>query len=594
MHFGKIAGSAIALGFGCLVLAGCVVAKKPGEEAAATPQSPLEKCEALVALKKSFLPDSSLVITSAKMNPATDVQPAPEGSRAAPTPAMPEHCEILGKLRQHKGIDGQTYAIRFRLRLPTDWNGRFFYEGSGGANGDMGHTTGRIVNAPIQALGEGFAVVSQDSGHDNKANYNADRQGTIAFGFDPQARRDYGYASYEVVANTAKALIKAYYGRMPDRSYFVGCSNGGREGMIFAQRYPEVFDGIVAASPAFALPKPALAEIWDTQAFARLAGKMGLIGKDGLPNINKTFSDKDLAIASNAITEACDALDGTKDGIIEAFEQCTTARVSPALAAKTCTGAKTDSCITEDQVETLKRIYGGVHKSDGTPLYASFPWDRGLGGKSGDSYNQGWRIWKIGTYDNKVPSINVVLGGPAMSVFTDEPKPLHDDATTYLTFELNYDLDKDSNAIYATNKTYTQSAWSVVSAQSTDLSAFKAHGGKMIVPHGASDPIFSINDTIAWWKKVNEAQGGKAADFVRVFPVPGMNHCSGGPATDEFDSLTAIMDWVEHGVAPDRIRAMAGPNTPWPGRTRPLCPYPQIAEYTGDGSIEDSSSFVCR
>ena len=594
MRLRKIAGSAIALGLGTLLLAGCVVVKKPEEKTEATPPSPLERCNALASLKGSALPDRSLVVTSAHMNPASGVQPPPQGSRSGPIPAMPEHCEILGNLRQHKGIDGQTYAIKFRLRLPTDWNGKFFYEGSGGANGDMGNTTGRIVNAPIQALGEGFAVVSQDSGHDNTENYNPDRQGTIAFGFDPQARRDYGYASYEVVADTAKALIKAYYGRMPDRSYFVGCSNGGREGMIFAQRYPEVFDGIVAAAPAFALPKPALQEVWDTQSFARLAGKEGLIGGNGLPNINKSFSDNDLAIVSDAIFEACDALDGTKDGIIEAFEQCTTDRVAPAIAAKTCTGAKTDSCVTGDQVETLKRVYGGAHKGDGTLLYASFPWDRGLGGKIGSGYYQGWRIWKIGSYDEKTPAINVVLGGPAMSVFTDEPRPLHDDATTYLTFVLNYDLEKDSNSIYATSKTYKESAWSVVSAYSTDLSAFKAHGGKMIVPQGVSDPIFSINDTIAWWKKLNKEQDGKAADFVRVFPVPGMNHCSGGPSTDEFDSLTAIMDWVENGVAPDRIRAMAGSNTPWPGRTRPLCPYPQIAQYTGDGSIEDSSSFVCR
>jgi len=598
MRIRHLAGIATVIGLGSILLTGCVIpGQKPAEKQAKATPSPVERCMALAALKGKALktlPDPSLVVTSATINPATPAKPAQPGSRTGPVPAMPEHCEVLGQLRQHKGIDGQTYAIKFRLRLPTDWNGRFFYEGSGGANGTVGLAAGRIVNAPDTALERGYAVLSQDSGHDNAVNSNPDRQGTIAFGFDPQARRDYGYASYGVSANTAKALIKLFYGRGPEHSYFVGCSNGGREGMIFAQRYPEIFDGIVAASPAFALPKPALAEVWDTQAFAQLAGKMGLIGGNGLPDINKTYSDKDLALVSQAVLQACDALDGLKDGMINAFTKCTTDQVSPALEEKICQGPKTDSCLTADQVATLKRVFNGAHKSDGTMLYANWPWDRGIGGKIGNGYYQGWRIWKIGSYDGKTPAINVVLGGPAMSVFTDTPKPLHDDPTSYLTFMLNYDMNKDSDSIYATNDTYTKSAWDVVSARSTDLSAFKAHGGKMIVPQGVSDPIFSIDDTIDWWKAVNKRQDGHARDFVRLFPVPGMNHCGGGPATDEFDSLVAIVDWVENGIAPDRIRAIAGSHTPWPGRSRPLCPYPQIAEYRGSGSIEDASNFVCR
>ncbi len=179
----------------------------------------------------------------------------------------------------------------------------------------------------------------------------------------------------------------------------------------------------------------------------------------------------------------------------------------------------------------MKRVFNGARKSDGTLLYATWPWDRGIGGKVDDSYYQGWRMWKIGSYDGRQPAINVVLGGPAMSVFTDDPKPLHDDYATYLKFLLNYDLDTQSHEIYATNQTYKESAWDVVSARSTDLSAFKAHGGKLIVPQGFSDPIFSINDTVDWWNAVNAKQNGRAADFVRVYAVPGMNHCNGGPAT---------------------------------------------------------------
>ena len=587
-----LSGKAAAIiALAAIVLASCNTAQKEAEKA---PPSPAVRCAALKSIKRSALPDPSLELTSVKINPPSEAKPADPKTRTPALPAMPEHCEVLGKLRPHKGIDGQTYAIKFRLRLPTKWNGRFFYEGSGGANGTVGLAAGRVMNTPEAAINLGYAVFSQDSGHDAVANANPDRQGSIAFGFDPQARRDYGYASYAVAANTAKALVTAFYGRPAVYSYFVGCSNGGREGMIFAQRYPDIFNGIVAGSPAFSLPKPALAEVWDTQSFAQLARKMGLVDQNGLPEINKTFSDKDLALVSQAVIDSCDMLDGAQDGMINDFAECTTTQVAPALEARVCTGAKTDTCLTEDQVDTLKRVFDGARKRDGTLLYATWPWDRGIGGEADNGYYQGWRVWKLGSYDGRQPAINIVLGGPAMSVFTDDPKPLHDDPATYLKFLLNYDLDTQPDQIYATNQTYKESAWDVVSARSTDLSAFKAHGGKMIVPQGLSDPIFSINDTVDWWNAVNAKQNGRAADFVRIYAVPGMNHCNGGPATDQFDSLSAAVDWVESGIAPDRIHAVAGPSTPWPGRTRPLCPYPQMARYRGYGSLEDASNFVCE
>jgi hypothetical protein len=131
-------------------------------------------------------------------------------------------------------------------------------------------------------------------------------------------------------------------------------------------------------------------------------------------------------------------------------------------------------------------------------------------------------------------------------------------------------------------------------ASSTDLSAFRNRGGKLVIVQGVSDPIFSIKDTLNWWNDLNQANAGKAADFVRVFAVPGMNHCAGGPATDQFDAFSALVDWVEHSAAPEQIVAKAGAAAPWPGRTRPLCPYPQQARYKGTGSIEDAANFVCK
>ena len=158
---------------------------------------------------------------------------------------------------------------------------------------------------------------------------------------------------------------------------------------------------------------------------------------------------------------------------------------------------------------------------------------------------------------------------------------------------LNFNFDTDAPKIFAESGTYAKSAWDFMMASSADLSAFKAHGGKLLVTHGVSDPVFSVNDTIAWLNEVNKANKGKAADFVRFFAVPGMNHCGGGPATDRFDAFSALVAWVEKNTAPELIIATAGAGTPWPGRTRPL-PVSAIAKYKSTGSIEDAGSFVCK
>jgi feruloyl esterase len=163
-----------------------------------------------------------------------------------------------------------------------------------------------------------------------------------------------------------------------------------------------------------------------------------------------------------------------------------------------------------------------------------------------------------------------------------------------LDFALRFDFDSDARRIYATGGNFKRSAWEDISARSPQLAQFRARGGRMIVPHGVSDPVFSLNDTLAWYREADELNRGAAAEFVRVFPVPGMAHCAGGPATDQFDAFEALVNWVERGVAPARIVAKAGPQSPWPGRTRPLCPYPQEARYIGQGSIEDAQSFRCQ
>jgi feruloyl esterase len=490
-------------------------------------------------------------------------------------------------MHQRIGADGQHYAIRFHLRLPTQWNGRFFFQGGGGSNGVVGDALGPVAaNAP-PAIVQGFAVVSQDSGHDNAANSDPAHGGAVAFGFDSQARADYGHASLKVVADAAKSVVNDYYGKAPNYSYFVGCSKGGQEGMAFAQRYPEEFNGIIAAAPGFSLPRAAVAEAWDSQSIA--AATRATKDAAAAPNrFADVFSETDLRLVRDAILSVCDADDGIEDGIVGNFAQCTDSKVRPAIEAKICPGGKTAECLSKEQVTALQRIYTGPLDSAGNALYTSWQWDAGIAGT-------GWRIWKLGSADHKIPALNLALGASSLAaVFTTPPTAVSADLPASAEFQLSFNFDRDAPKIYATDARFTRSAWNDIAARSSDLDRFRAHGGKMIVPHGVSDPVFSINDTLAWYREVDARNQGHAARFVRVFPVPGMNHCAGGPATDIFNAFAALQGWVEHGRAPEKILATANPLSPWPGRTRPLCAYPKSAHYLGKGDVENAASFVCR
>ena len=531
-----------------------------------------------------------LKIRSATLNAA--------GQAQGRGPALPAHCEIQGSLNDRTGVNGQSYAIKFHLRLPTDWNGRFFFEGGGGSNGNVGNALGNLQGQQRgNALTLGYAVVSQDSGHDNAANNDPNRSGAATFGFDPQARLDFGYNSYDVVTRAAKALIQAYYGRAPERSYYVGCSEGGREGMMMSQRFPDYFDGILACSPGFNLPKAALfGHGWDAQSFAAVAKAAGIYDRFGQPFLNKTFTDEDLDLVSQAILGACDSLDNLADGVIDNFPACTAAVVKPKLDSITCKGPKRATCLSAVQVTAIENVFAGARDSKNQPLYSDWAWDRGLGGKIGDNYNQGWRIWKIGAYDSAANNAIIVgLGSGAVSaVFTTPPTEVAASGAAPLAYLLGIDFVRDAPKLTAETPVYTKAVLDFMNASSTDLSGFRKHNSKLVIVQGVSDPVFSINDTIRWWNEVNRINSSSAADFVRLFAVPGMNHCSGGPATDQFDAFTALVNWVEKSAAPDRIVATAGAATPWPGRTRPLCSYPKQAHYKGSGSIEDAANFACQ
>lgn len=518
-------------------------------------------------LKQAPIPNTT--ITLAQANPASTNPPAPA------------HCEIVGKINERVGQDGKPYAIGFRLRLPVDWNGRFFFQGGGGLDGAIGNALGAIgIGQTDNAISRGYAVVSTDAGHTPET---APVIGGALFGLDPQARVDYGYNALDVVTRTARRIMELRYGRHPRYSYFIGCSNGGRQGMVASQRFPRHFDGIVAGNPGFNLPKAAVAEAWDSQAFAVAATQLDVGARPYLPT---TFSFADLTLVANAVLKRCDDLDGLEDGMINNLPAC---RFDPVELQ--CQGDKDGACLSLRQVAALRAVFGGARNSRGQLLYSTWPYDAGIGAP-------GWRVWKIGfpaapgapLVNN---AINLTLGATALPyVFVTPPDAIS--ANDLVRYMLNFNFDLDAPRIFQTSGIYTQSSVEFMSANSTDLREFRWSKNKLIIYHGASDPVFSVNDTINWYKRLIRDSHGEVDDFVRLFNIPGMNHCGGGPATDVADFLTPLVEWVERGKAPDEIVGTANNGSPWPGRTRPLCPYPKQARYKGGGDINGAANFTCE
>jgi feruloyl esterase len=398
-------------------------------------------------------------------------------------------------------------------------------------------------------------VASDDGGHENPMD--------SSFGREQQARLDYAFESTPETVRAARQLIASYYSKLPTHSYFVGCSNGGREAMMDVERNPLDFDGAIAGDPGFRLTHAAIAEAWDTQAFVAAAPK----DSAGNPILSVSFSNSDLKLVADAVLAKCDALDGLKDGEINNMAAC---KISP--AELTCKGEKTASCLSPAQVKALEQSFGGAHDSNGNPLYSSWPYDAGIG-------DMGWRMWKLGTSQTAVPNaMNTTLG--AMSLRDYFVHPYIQDLTP-----MNLDFDRAAGETDQTAR--------INDAVSTDFSTFAARGGKLIIYEGLSDPVFSADDIIDYYRQLERDNGGaeKSASFARLFLIPGMTHCGGGPATDQFDALTALEKWVEQGEAPQSILAKGAA---FPGRTRPLCPYPQYAAYNGSGDSQDAGSFTCK
>jgi feruloyl esterase len=502
-------------------------------------------------------------------------------------PAFDSYCLVQGRVNERTGIDGKSYAIGFEMRLPDVWSGRFLLQANGGNDGAVIPATGGIANAAggQTALARGFAVLSTDAGHNGLDPVNRDA-GIVAgnlFGLDPQARADYGYAATATMTPLARTLIERYYGRLPDFSYLAGCSNGGRHGMVAASRFPDLFDGILAGNPGFDLPRAAVQHAWDVQSF-QIAD----------PDIRKAFSREDMALVARDVVAACDALDGLADGLVADLRGC---QETFRLESLICADEKDGSCLAPKQVEALSRSMAGPIDTDGQALYAEWPYDGGLG--SGN-----WRFWKLesGNPDwNGLPLITTLGGGSLAYLFSTPPVRVASAPDSLLAFLSRFDFDTDAPTIYAADHPFSESAMTYMAPPDVDnprLAGFKANGHKLIVYHGQSDGVFSTGAIVRWYEKLTANQGGDAGDFARLFLVPGMNHCGGGPATDQFDALSALVDWVEDGLTPDRLIATINPDNPevpasWSRqRSRPLCVWPRIARYTG-GDPEVADSFAC-
>jgi Tannase and feruloyl esterase len=445
------------------------------------------------------------------------------------------------------------YGTSIELRLPANWNRRLLFQGGGGLDGVLSPAMGN-VSGFTSALARGFAVVSTDSGHRGRSSVDA------RFGVDQQAKLDFAYQAVARSSREAKGLLQRYYGSKPEYSYFMGCSTGGREAMMTAQRLPLEFDGVVAGNASFNLTRIAANQVFSLQTVTRLAPK----DATGKPLLHEAFTDAQLKNISEAVLQQCDALDGLRDGMINDFQAC---KVDPRSQVCGKTGASSSpQCLSAAQADGLRTIMGGARNSRGESLYGSYPYDTGIAAPA-------WRSMHLGSATS-APA-NASLGRDTLREFSiTPPDPTLD--------PLKFDFDRDMVRTYETA--------AINDAVATLLTTFAGRGGKMIVYHGLSDQAMATGALTGWYEQLSPRNATGPQEWARLFLVPGMLHCGGGQSTDQFDMLTAIQNWVEKGQAPDRVVASG---RAFPDTTRPLCPFPKVARYDS-GDVKDQRSFSCR
>jgi feruloyl esterase len=356
--------------------------------------------------------------------------------------------------------------------------------------------------------------------------------------------------------------------------------------LVAAARFAEDYDGFLAGAPGYNLPLAALANIWGAQQYATVA-----TGNPTTPaGLETAFTFVVRRLVAAAVLARCDALDGAIDGLVQDTQTCQ-AKFNLNRDVPTCAGDRDGSCLTREQKKVIRAIAKGATTSDGERFYASFPFDPGIGGG-------GVPFWEF--------VAPLLLDSGAVGVIFKVP-PTTFALSNGPEFSLGLDIDLTLWQLFDSDLTYTESSLDFMTPPNVrDLSAVRDRGAKVIVYHGVADPIFSVEDSVAWYRGIDHGSGGRAADFARLYQIPGMNHCSGGPATDQVDFITPLVAWVEQGQVPEALVASArgvgnpggtNPEVPdgWaPDRTRPLCPYPSVAWYDGQGDLEDAASFVCE
>jgi hypothetical protein len=467
---------------------------------------------------------------------AAAMMPATAGASA--------YCRVTGLL---------SPEIAFEVSLPAKWNGRFYMIGNGGHAGDSLDDRGRATQRN-EALALGFAFAQTNTGHDARKEPGA----TFVLS-NPQKAVDYAYRAVHLTAITAKEITKEYYGAPVFHSYWNSCSNGGRQGLIEAQRFPEDFDGIVADSPWVDQTGFTIAAMWNQKAVAG-AG----------------LTPAKLALVADRVMAKCDAIDGLKDGLIDDPRKCA---FDPARDVAACRpGTDGAQCLTAAQAAAIAKVYSGP-VSNGKAFFPGFmPGSEAVMPPlfGGGSKGSGWLNMIVATQpDQKPADFNLAEGTMRYLVFRP-PVPDYD----YRTFN----FDKDTRLLDEWSK--------LADAKDPDLSRFQMRGGKLLITYGWADSILEPMMGVNYYEQAVAKNGPDTMQFFRLFMAPGMAHCGGGIGPERRDSMTAIIDWVEKGQAPASIVASQVANSKVV-RTRPLCPYPQVARFTGTGSIDDASNFRC-
>jgi feruloyl esterase len=519
-----------------ILLATCVV----------LPATAATICEQLTGLT---LPNAT--ITTAQYVPAGSF--TPPGSTALPN--LPAFCRVAGF-----SSPNPDSRIGFEVWMPANqanWNSRYQQSGNGGFAGVIPYAS---LAAGLRA---GYAIAGTDDGHTGIDGSVLD--GSWAVGHHPKVV-DFGFRALKETTDKAKAVIAAFYGTAPTRSYFVGCSDGGREALMEAQRFPEDFDGIVAAAPANFWSHHFTGFIWNEQA---------LLGEGAI-------TPAKLTLIQSAALAKCDELDGVKDAVVTDPRDC---NFDPATLQ--CSGADSPGCLTAAQVASVKKILSGPRNPrTGERIYLGYE-------PSAAAVAGAWGTWITGTGSGTgSDTVQALFGNGyfADMVFED---------LAWNFRSLNFDAD----VAFADATTA-----GIFNSNSPDLSRFKAHGGKLIQWHGWEDPAIAPRDSIRYYESVVAQQAnapngrGENAlrdtqDFYRLFMAPGVLHCGGGPGPNTFDVLGPLVKWVEQGTAPEQIVATKfNGDNPANGiaTTRPLCTYPAVATYKGKGDANDAASFDCK